>query len=225
MLAALTFSYFLYQNDDNQKEKRTIKKDVMESYYGMSRTLEGNPARTVVLSKQDGEYVVGKKGKDLQPGFYDVRVLNSDKANFAGWNLNEKDKLHAIHFSNNNKFGIFEGQVELTPSTFQKLEKVDDYYTISHSGYYVVGAEIPVGKYEFILDGNTVPLNTFIDVEFQGKETRQSIQWDNKKNARANSINLKKDAIIYVDKKDTKDNQRDEIVLKVKKVNKDTYYN
>ncbi|MGP7816763.1 hypothetical protein [Niallia sp. 01092] len=216
LVLAVGLAFFLYQMDDNKEIKSKKNDEVV-----ITRSIEKNSAERVILGEKDEEYVVGK---DLQPGFYDIKPLNSKEVNFFGWKLSENEELHAIAFRKNNKFHVFEGQVEMTPSKFQKLKKVKDYYIISNSGYYEVGNEFPEGRYEFILDDNSVSLDTYINVRTREDKPKVTIQWDNKKSARSNSVILKKGDSIYIDKTDSKEKQRDEVMLKVKEAEKDTYY-
>jgi len=216
-----TSAYFLL-NKENKPMVKAIASNTSEQHCGIKRSFEKNTAKTVILGKSDKEYEVGK---DFHPGYYDVTSISSKTVNFAGDNLRGNEELKGIFYCNNNKIGVRgEGQVKLKPAKFEKLKRKNDYYTISKSGYYVVGSEMPEGKYEFALEKSPEPLYIFIDIRNKKLEPIDSIQWDNKKNARSISFNLKKGDQLYIDKKDRKRNENQKIQLKMIEVKEDSYY-
>ncbi|MFD2616031.1 hypothetical protein [Terrilactibacillus laevilacticus] len=179
----------------------------------LTRTEGRNPAHQKILGS--GNYVVGK---GIDQGYYDIQVIEGNLV-VSGDELEANNTLHAIPYWNNNKIWITgKGKVEFSPSSFSRLKKEDDHYIISESGYYVVGSEIPSGKYQIILTDSTIPVDVFIDIKNNKNESYKSIQWDKKKKAHSHILYLKKGFQLYVDKKDEGNHQAEKVKIILKEI-------
>jgi hypothetical protein len=122
-----------------------------------------NSAKKVILHR--GEYSVGKK---VKPGFYDIEAL-SDNVTFNSIKLTKKDKLVAFEMFDKSQIKVKgAGNVKLSPAKFKSLKQNErSEYVIEHSGYYIVGKQIPKGMYELkyhTKNGEKVTKAPFIQV-------------------------------------------------------------
>ncbi|MEW5552123.1 hypothetical protein ABGT22_19660 [Peribacillus frigoritolerans] len=103
-----------------------------------------NPTKEYILSS--GDYIVGK---DIETGLYDVESL-SDNIHFNSFAISKGQKLINQDLTNNSHVSIKskgKGRIKLSPAKYEKLPKVGNNYQIEHSGYYIIGKQIPSGKY------------------------------------------------------------------------------
>ncbi|KFZ42356.1 hypothetical protein CS060_07440 [Anoxybacillus flavithermus] len=94
---------------------------------------------------QSGDYVVGR---NMGEGIYDVIALNG-QVKFMQMKMNEGDRWLAVRLRHGEHVYVEgDGKVRLQPSRFEKIEeRGDGIYQIKHSGFYVVGRQIPEGEY------------------------------------------------------------------------------
>jgi len=180
------------------------------------RNIEENTAEAITLEQIEGEYVVGK---DFKPGFYDIKANDENGVTFAGYKLRENEEVLALQFWDKNKISIAgQGKVQLIPAKFEKLNKQGNDYFLAKTGYYMVGEELPEGTYDFILKDSQEPLDIFIDIRNADGEPVESIQWDKKTNAGIEvPIKLTKGYMIYIDKTNADNNQREDISVTLEK--------
>ncbi|WP_141603786.1 hypothetical protein [Terrilactibacillus laevilacticus] len=101
-----------------------------------------NSAESITLSS--GTYTVGK---DVKPGFYDIESLNG-KIHFSAYVLNKGDKVLNNELYDQSKINVEgKGKVKLSPSKVNAIHLNKGKYAIIHSGYYIVGKQIPKGSY------------------------------------------------------------------------------
>ncbi|MBU8690440.1 hypothetical protein KM918_24370 [Priestia megaterium] len=176
--------------------------------------LSSNTAEQVTLSK--GDNIVGK---DLQPGFYDVKA-SSTKLSFMGIELSENDTLLGQYFDNEEHVIIEgNGNVKLSPAKFNTLSSSKGgKYLIQHSGFYIVGKQIPQGDYKlsyFTKNKKTVDTKPFIQVlPKYGGNPLQTIQFEKKENY---DITLKEGNILQVSKNLFEENNNIVVELKAER--------
>lgn len=188
--------------------------NILYAKFGLSvytRNSQFNFAQEKILKK--GSYIVGK---DLKQGYYDIKSLSNKESIFAGFHLSENESLHAIPFWNENKFSS-NGAVQIKPADFSRLVKIKDYYEVISSGYYVIGQEIPSGKYQFLFESSK-KLDIFIDIRDDKDESIKTIYWDSKYSGKTKKIYLKKGYVLNVNKEDIHQKQVEEVILRIKEV-------
>ena len=135
-----------------------------------NRNTENNGASYKVLESQN--IIVGR---DIDPGYYDVKALDSEGV-VAGNKMYENAVLHAEPFYMNGKFSI-KGKIEFKPSEFEKVVKKNQKIIMKDPGHYVVGTEIPAGNY--VLSRTTDKIGVFVDIRHETKSgSLQTIQWE-----------------------------------------------
>lgn len=122
-----------------------------------------NSAEEITLSK--GDYLIGH---DLEPGFYDVEAL-SDNVFFMPVKFSKGDQILGQRLEkNSHTFIEGKGKVRLSPAKYEVLTiNENNEYVIKNSGNYMVGKQIPEGKYKisyYVKDGKKVNKNPFIQV-------------------------------------------------------------
>ncbi|MFG6497021.1 hypothetical protein P8610_16795 [Fictibacillus sp. UD] len=139
-----------------------------------------NSAKEVTLT--NGDYMVGK---DLNAGFYDVISL-SDEVSFMPLKLSKGDKIVGQRLEK-NEHALIEGsgKVRLLPAKYEPLTlNKNKEYRINHSGKYIVGKQIPVGRYNisYQIKGNEKINNRpFVQVlPGYGKNTLNSLTFEKK---------------------------------------------
>ncbi|MFL6978321.1 hypothetical protein R7M47_11860 [Bacillus inaquosorum] len=193
---------------------------VFVSYFGysfvMSNIEKSNPmavskAKNYTLS--EGEY---KAGDDIKPGFYDIEALD-DNMVYKSIKLTKNDKLVNQDIPDQSILIIEgKGNIKLSPAKSEKVAKQNDTYNIVHSGFYVVGKQIPAGKYEvsYITENNKkTTTKPFVQVlpEFRGTP-KKSINLENDKSY---SITLDKGNILEIKKTMFEEDNNIKIKLKL----------
>ncbi|PJN87841.1 hypothetical protein [Bacillus sp. mrc49] len=158
------------------------------------RNTENNTASYKVLESQN--IIVGK---DIDPGYYDIKALDSE-AEFFGDKMHKNAVIHAIPFYGNSKMSI-NGKFDFKPSEFKKVVKKNQQIIMKDPGYYVVGTEIPAGNY--VLARTSDKIRVFVDIKDETQtESLQTIQWEiGKKVKKPIVLNLKKGYNVYFDKR------------------------
>ncbi|WP_144529347.1 hypothetical protein [Peribacillus simplex] len=158
-----------------------------------NRNTENNAASYKVLESQN--IIVGK---DIDPGYYDIKALDSE-AEVGSDKMHKNTVLHAEPFHMNGNFSI-KGKMEFRPSEFEKLENKDQKIIIKNPGHYVVGTEIQAGNY--VLSRTNDKIRVFVDIKDETEtESLQTIQWEiDEKVKKPIEVELKNGYIIYIDK-------------------------
>ncbi|USK64580.1 hypothetical protein [Peribacillus frigoritolerans] len=158
-----------------------------------NRNTENNGASYKVLESQN--IIVGR---DIDQGYYDIKALDSE-AVVAGNKMHKNAVLHAEPSYMNENFSI-KGKIEFKPSEFEKVVKKNQKIIMKDPGHYVVGTEIPAGKY--VLSRTTDKIRVFVDIKDETEtESLQTIQWEiDEKVKKPIEIELKKGYNVYIDK-------------------------
>ncbi|WP_047980207.1 hypothetical protein [Ornithinibacillus contaminans] len=92
-----------------------------------------------------GDYIAGE---DIEPGYYDVVVMEGEVI-FNGIQLSNKDKLLGqVIYDNSHTIVDGKGTIKMTPAGFESLSlNNQNEIVIEHSGNYIVGEQIPEGNY------------------------------------------------------------------------------
>lgn len=115
-----------------------------------NRNRTDNPAKEIILSQ--GDY---KVGKDIKPGYYDIICIDG-KISFSNIWMYKKEKLLNQPIEDNTLITIEgQGKLKFIPAKFSPVSKGHQSYIIQHSGYYLVGKDIPEGFYQFIMSKNS----------------------------------------------------------------------
>lgn len=179
-------------------------KDFIES----KDPLKFNKAKSITLNK--GTYIVGK---DISPGIYDIEILAKEELQAFGKMLDNGDKLLGFRLSDNEKLYIEgDGSVKFSNASFQKLDKIKGNYVIKHSGQYIVGKQIPAGKYRvsYVDPKGELDSAPFIQVSKKiGKEIITSIDINNKNQV----IQIEKNNILMSAKTMHQEHNHVEIIL------------
>ncbi|MDP1419574.1 hypothetical protein Q8G35_14300 [Peribacillus simplex] len=158
-----------------------------------TRNTENNTASYKVVESQ--KIIVGK---DIDPGYYDIKALDNE-AEFFGDKMHDNAVLHAVPIHMNGNLSI-KGRVEFKPSEFEKKEKKGQKYIIKDPGYYEVGTEIQEGNY--VLSKTSHTIRVFVDIKDKTEtESLQTIQWEiDEKVKKPIEIELKNGYNVYIDK-------------------------
>ncbi|HAE62305.1 MAG TPA: hypothetical protein DCG38_08250 [Eubacteriaceae bacterium] len=120
------------------------------------RTVGTNTAREAILTSGKTYEV----GEDIEPGYYDVIYLpyaNDYRVIFRGISLSKDDKLLNMPLNRGDEFTLIvedknsesKAKLKFAPSSFDDFELDEqEQFTLSHTGYYVVGDDLPAGEYE-----------------------------------------------------------------------------
>ncbi|WP_342603252.1 hypothetical protein [Peribacillus sp. FSL E2-0159] len=158
-----------------------------------NRNTENNAASYKVLESQ--KIIVGK---DIDPGYYDIKALDNE-TEFFGDKMHKNAVLHAVPVHMNGNLSI-KGKVEFKPSEFENVERKGQKYILEKPGYYVVGEEIQAGNY--VLSRTSDKIRVFVDIKDETEtESLQTIQWEiDEKVKKPIEVELKNGYIIYIDK-------------------------
>ncbi|MFE0507540.1 hypothetical protein ACWF7H_21450 [Peribacillus butanolivorans] len=158
-----------------------------------NRSTKDNTASYMVLESQ--KIIVGK---DIDPGYYDIKALENE-SDFFGDKMHKDTVLHAMPLKINENFSI-KGKFEFKPSEFEKVERKNQKLIIKNPGYYVVGAEIQEGDYVLARTSDTIRM--FVDIKDKTEtESLQTIQWEIDEDVKEpNELKLKKGYSVYIDK-------------------------
>lgn len=169
-----------------------------------------NSAEEITLKQ--GEYIIGQ---DLKPGFYDIDSL-SDNVSFMPVKLSKGDKIVGQKCEKGTHVYIKgKGTVKLSPAKYKSLA-VDNRneYTILHSGNYIIGKQIPAGKYKITYSNKNKEIieKPFIQVlPGYGENPLKSIDFRKKDN---DVINVQIGDIFEVHKSLTE--EYDDVFIKLK---------
>lgn len=140
-----------------------------------------NSAKEVTLT--NGDYMVGK---DLNAGFYDIISL-SDEVSLMPVKLSKGDKIVG-HRLEKNEHALIEGdgKVKLIPAEYDPITlNKNKEYRINHSGKYIVGKQIPEGRYIIsyqIIGNEKIKNKPFVQIlPGYGKNTLNSLTFEKKK--------------------------------------------
>ncbi|MGE7907363.1 hypothetical protein ACQKNS_23480 [Peribacillus sp. NPDC094092] len=160
-----------------------------------NRNNENNAASYKVLESQ--KIIVGK---DIAPGFYDIKALDNE-AEHHGEKMHKNAVVHAIPLDLNVNFSI-KGKFEFNPSEFEKVERKGQKYILEKPGYYVVGEEIQAGNY--VLSRTSDKIRVFVDIRDGTKAgSLQTIQWEiGEKVKKPTEVELKNGYNVYIEKRE-----------------------
>ncbi|RLQ94887.1 hypothetical protein [Falsibacillus albus] len=91
------------------------------------------------------KYIIGK---DIDPGVYDVDVLEG-RLTFMQRQLSKQDKVLGLRLNKGEHVDVNgKGKIKLSPAGFKQVSMGEDgKYDFPHSGFYQVGKQIPEGEY------------------------------------------------------------------------------
>ncbi|MBC1936422.1 hypothetical protein HCA69_08600 [Listeria grandensis] len=154
-----------------------------------------------------GEYTVGK---DLNPGDYDVTVVDGNVI-YGGAQLAVGDTKFAQPAFDGEKFSIEgSGKVIFEPAKYKKLEPASEgVYRIYHSGYYKIDAQIPAGGYEVTYVARDPDVDKELDPLVQttkNYDIQEGVTFDSKGK---HYINLRKGEVLEVFKEFSRELSRE----------------
>ncbi|MGX9161940.1 hypothetical protein [Priestia megaterium] len=116
-----------------------------------NRNTVDNPAKEITLST--GTYTAGK---EIKPGYYDVSST-SGSIKYNNISVKKKESILNYPVQDNTSQDIEgHGKLKFTPSKFQQLHKdKSNKYTVDHTGFYLLGKELPPGRYELVSQSNS----------------------------------------------------------------------
>ncbi|AKS39715.1 hypothetical protein NP92_01900 [Anoxybacillus gonensis] len=126
---------------------------------------------------QSGDYVVGK---NIREGTYDVIVLHGE-VKFMQMKMREGDRWLAVQLRRGEHVYVEgKGKVRLKPSRFEKIERGrNDIYQINHSGFYLVGKQIPEGTYIITYTSHDIKGKPFVQLLSSNRDVIHTYDFQN----------------------------------------------
>lgn len=102
-------------------------------------------AEEMIITGEHKDYIASDL--KIKPGFYDVYALSGEIEQFPVMDITKENHGKNVLITEKTEIRFTKNaQIKLVPSSFDTLSGSP--YVITNSGYYLVGKQLPAGKYE-----------------------------------------------------------------------------